>query len=61
MLDNPKVGQHVRVIEEYRDEWPVSELSHTDGEIVGLGNWPVVRFKGRNDTIHVPHKYLELI
>jgi len=61
MLDNPKVGQHVRVIEEYRDEWPVNGLAHTDGEVIGVGRWPMVRFKGRNEIIHVPHKFLELI
>ena len=53
MLNNPKVGQRVRVLEEYRDVWPVSELSDVVGQIAGIGNWPVVRFKGRTDTIHL--------
>jgi hypothetical protein len=59
MLNNPRVGQRVRVAEEYRDEWPVQDLAHIDGEIAGIGNWPMVRF--RNTTVHVPAKFLELI
>lgn len=61
MLNNPKVGQQVRVMDEYRDEWPVNQLSHFDGTIAGIGNWPMVRFRGRGDTIHLHPKFLELV
>ena len=61
MLINPKIGQRVRVTDEYRDVWPVSGLAQIEGKIAGMGNWPVVQFRGRTDTIHVPHKFLELI
>ena len=61
MLNNPKVGQRVRVMDEYRDVWPCGELVNSDGVIAGIGNWPVVRFRGRSDTIHLHPKFLELV
>lgn len=61
MVINPKVGQRVRVLAEYRDVWPVSQLVDVEGMIAGMGNWPVVRFRGRPDTIHLHPKFLEFI
>jgi hypothetical protein len=61
VLTNPKVGQRVRVLDEYRDVWPVSQLADIEGKIAGIGTWPVVRFRGRTDTIHLHPKFLELI
>ena len=61
MLVNPRVGQRVQVMEEYRDVWPVSELVHIEGRVAGVGNWPLVRFRGREGATHIPHKFLELI
>lgn len=59
MLDNPHTGQRVRVALEYRDEWPVHAIGDRSGEIMGVGNFVVVRFDGLTDAIHVPHRFLE--
>lgn len=61
MLDNPHTGQRVRVTEEYRDEWPVHMLGDRVGQIIGIGNFVAVKFDGRTDTIHVPHRFLEAV
>jgi hypothetical protein len=61
MLSNPHVGQHVRIAEEYRDEWPVHQIGDLIGEIIGIGNYVMVKFDGWGDTIHVPHRYLEAV
>jgi hypothetical protein len=61
MLVDPRVGQRVRVKVEYRDEFPVYDIGHLEGVIAGIGNWPMVNFKGRDGVIHVPNKFLELI
>ena len=46
MLDNPHTGQKVRVAVEYRDEWPVHGIGDRVGEILGIGNFVIVRFEG---------------
>lgn len=61
MLDNPHTGQRVRVAEQYRDEWPVHGIGDRTGEIVGIGNFVVVKFDDRQGQIHVPAKFLEVV
>jgi hypothetical protein len=59
MLDNPHAGQRVRVAVEYRDEWPVHAIGDRIGKIQGVGNFITVKFEGMDNTVHVPHRFLE--
>jgi hypothetical protein len=61
MLDNPHVGQRVRIGAEYRDEWPVQNIGDRPGQIMGVGSSLAVEFDGLLHLVYVPARFLEAV